>query len=56
MRWKGTKIMPTVERLFPSGAWLVSDIINGQYVKQRYMGYTKKEAIANFKRKYRIRN
>jgi len=38
-----------IERMFPSGGWLVSDIINGQYVKRRYFGYTKKQAIEDFK-------
>lgn len=39
---------PTTEKLH-NGAWLVSDIIGGQYVKRMYFAYTKKEAIANFK-------
>lgn len=40
--------MPTVEKLFPSGAYEVSDIINGQLIRRRYFGYTKAEAIAQF--------
>ncbi|MDO8839637.1 MAG: hypothetical protein Q7V31_11980 [Parvibaculum sp.] len=39
----------TVEKLFPSGDWLVSDIVAGQYEKQRYSGYTKREAVAAFR-------
>lgn len=31
-----------------SGAWLVSTIYAGQYVKQLYFDYTKKEARALF--------
>lgn len=38
----------TVERVFPSGAWRCSAIINGQYAHRQYMGYTKREAIAEF--------
>lgn len=31
-----------------TGAWLVSDIINNQLIKQQYLGYTKAEALAMF--------
>ena len=48
--------MPTVEKMFPSGGYLVSDIINGEYVKRRYFGYTKKEAIAEFKAETKTEN
>jgi hypothetical protein len=40
----------TITKLFPSGMWLVSDIINNQLVTRRYMGHTKREAIALFKK------
>jgi hypothetical protein len=39
----------TIERLFPSGDYLCSDIINGEYVKVRYSYYTKREATKLFK-------
>lgn len=31
-------------RLFPSGAWQVSDIINGYWVRRTYYGYSKRDA------------
>jgi hypothetical protein len=43
----------TVEKMFPSGGYLISDIINDQYVSRRYFGYLKKEAIAEFKQEFR---
>lgn len=36
------------EKLFPSGMWLCSAMIDGEYVKKRYMGYTKRAAINLF--------
>jgi hypothetical protein len=38
----------TIEKLH-NGALLISDIVAGQYIKQVYYGYTKKEAISAFK-------
>jgi hypothetical protein len=39
----------TVEKLFPSGAWQISGVVEGegeQYLLSRtYYGYTKKEAV-----------
>lgn len=35
----------------PEGAWIVSDIVAGVLVSQRYYGYTKREAIRLFKMK-----
>ena len=32
------------------GAYVISDIIKGQYVSKQYYYYTKKEAIIKFKR------
>lgn len=32
-----------------TGAWLVSDIIGGQLIKQQYYGYTKREALTAFR-------
>lgn len=40
----------TIEKLFPSGDWCVSDIIGGYRVKRVYYFYTKREAIAEFRR------
>jgi len=33
-----------------NGYWLITDIINGYFVKKVYGGYTKKEAIQLFKK------
>lgn len=38
----------TIEKQL-NGSYLVSTIRNDQYIKQVYYGYTKKEAIAEFK-------
>jgi hypothetical protein len=32
------------------GAWVVSDIVNGYRVSRRYYYYTKREALAMFRR------
>jgi len=32
------------------GAYVISDIVKGQYVSKQYYYYTKKEAISKFKR------
>jgi hypothetical protein len=40
----------TVTKLFPSGCWEICDIIDGIFVSRRYFFYTKKEAIAEFKK------
>jgi len=32
------------------GAWVVSDIVGGYWVSRRYYYYTKREALAKFKR------
>jgi hypothetical protein len=45
----------TVTRMRHSGAWVVTDIINGYYEQEVYYGYTKKEAIALFKEKYNVK-
>ena len=39
---------PTATQLFPSGAWEVSAVIDGQLVRRSYHGYTKREAIRRF--------
>lgn len=38
-----------VERMTPSGGWLISAMIGGYLVTRRYFGYSKREAIAEFK-------
>jgi hypothetical protein len=40
----------TIERHFPSGAWIIYELYHGHLVQRRYEGYTKKEAIALFKK------
>lgn len=38
----------TIERMFPSGAYLCSGMFQDQYYKMRFIGYTKKEALSAF--------
>lgn len=45
----------TIEKLFPSGAYEISDIIDDYLVTKKYMGYTKKEAIAEFKAEFKTK-
>ncbi|CAB4241284.1 hypothetical protein UFOVP67_35 [uncultured Caudovirales phage] len=47
---KGYKM--TVTKLFPSGAYEITDIINNRYCRKVYYYYTKREAIANFKSEF----
>ena len=44
------------EILNPSGDILVSAIIEGQYIKERFSGYTIKQAKAVFLKKYKNKN
>ena len=39
----------TIEKIFPSGGYLITCIIKGQVVKMKYFNYTKREAVAMFK-------
>lgn len=39
----------TIQRVVPSGAWQVSDVVNGYLVTRTYYGYTKQEALWKFK-------
>lgn len=32
-----------------SGAWEVSDIVGGQYVRRTYYGYTKRDSVRAFR-------
>jgi hypothetical protein len=38
----------TTTKLYPSGAWEVSAIVDGYLVREVYFGYTKREAVAQF--------
>lgn len=40
----------TIEKQLPSGAWIITDIINNQLITRRYFGYTKREAVSKFKK------
>jgi len=37
------------------GAWIVSDIVRGHRVQQTYIGYTKAQAVADFRRTIKAR-
>lgn len=39
----------TIEKLFPSGAIQIRQIVSGYVVRQTYYGYTRREAIAEFR-------
>jgi len=41
---------PMVERVSHSGAWIVSDIVGGYRVARTYYGYTRRQAVALFRR------
>jgi hypothetical protein len=41
---------PIASRLYPSGAWEVSDIVGGYRVARTYYGYTRREAVALYRR------
>lgn len=43
----------TIERLFPSGGYLIYGIYNGYFFSRRYFGYTKKEAVQQFRQEVR---
>lgn len=38
-----------IERITFTGAWRCTDIISGRLVSRVYYGYTKKEALAEFR-------
>ena len=40
----------TIERIYSSGGYRVSDIIKGQLVTRVYLGYTKQQATRLFRR------
>lgn len=35
------------------GAWVISDIVRGAWVHKQYYGYTKRDAIRDFKREHK---
>ncbi len=39
----------SVYRSFPSGAWVVSDIVGGYLTTRTYYGYTRSEAVRKFR-------
>jgi hypothetical protein len=43
----------TIEKMKPSGGYLITDTIDGQFVKRRYFQYTKKEAVFEFKQEFK---
>lgn len=43
----------TVTKLHHSGAWQVSEIVNGYLLTRTYYGYTKRESISNFNKEKR---
>lgn len=43
----------TATKLFPSGAWQVCAVVRGYLVTRTYYGYSKREALAMFKREVR---
>ena len=43
----------TIEKLFPSGMYCISDVVDNRLIVRRYMGYTKREAIIRFKQEVR---
>lgn len=44
----------SIEKLAPSGAWLISGVVEGEgdhyFLKRSYWGYTKREAIRLWRR------
>lgn len=48
-RFSHTKDGVSVERVFPSGAWRISAIIGEHRVSEQYMGYSRAEAIEEFR-------
>jgi len=43
------KLEPTIRQNQVNGSWKVSDIIGGYLVTRVYFGYSKREALAQFK-------
>lgn len=45
----------TIEKMFPSGGLLITDIVGGEFVKMRYFDYTVEEAIELFRQELKER-
>lgn len=45
----------SIEKIFPSGGWIVSAMINGYRVQTRHYGYTKKQAVKMFKEEHKVK-
>ena len=43
------RLSVSIVRLFPSGAWEVSAMVDGFLISRRYLGYAKWEAIRLFR-------
>jgi hypothetical protein len=43
-----------IERVHPSGAWRISDIIDGYRVSRQYFDYTPQEALDAFREEHGI--
>ena len=41
-------------KLFPSGAWEVTDIIDGHYTRRTYFGHGKREALQLFREEFPV--
>ncbi len=39
----------TIEKHFPSGALVISEVVGGQRVTRIYQGYSRREAAARFR-------
>ena len=46
---KKLNLTVTVERMFPTGGWIVSAMVEGYLVRRRYLGYSRREAITEFR-------
>lgn len=40
----------TIEKTFPLAGYRITDIVDGRYISKLYLGYTKRHAIALFKK------
>jgi hypothetical protein len=43
----------SADKVFPSGAWRVSDIIGSYLVQRVYFGHTKREAMLAFRAEFK---
>ena len=41
-----------ITKAMPSGSWQVSDLIDGHLVQRQYYGYTKRSAVACFRKEF----